>query len=934
MKTKTLSAGWKKAASVVLAMVTLSFLANTAWATKYYVDTAGSDSNDGLTTATPWQSLAKVNLKTFAAGDQVLLRRGCAFTGFLHLLGNGTSAAPLIVDAYDLGDSTAAPIINGNGAAYAVGIWNKNYVTIQNLEITNDNGTAGNRNGILIDFSLAGTFTGIKILNNKIHNVRAVTDTSFNAQSNAAIYIMVEDSPVGAHIDGLQIQGNDLYDLRTGGIFQKTPAYYANNPQYWATNEVISDNTVDKTGTDGIVVSGAMAPLMENNAVYDVGINSDGFASFAGIWSAYHCQDATFQFNEVAQTRNKAPTTFSSDAQAFDADLGATGTNTFQNNYTHDNAGGVLIMMWENVAKTVIYRYNISVNDDRQTNAGTQLPVNSIPGTNSAYIYNNVFYSTLALGYKFTDRAATYYYNNIFDVAAATYPSQPTFSNNCYFGHTAEVNDPYRILLDPRFVGPLTSVGGDGFGATTTGIFKLQTDSPCINAGKSVANNGGEDFWGNPLYAGTYADIGVHEVPGGTNPPPAPVTFADDQGAGVSYTGGAGWTHTTDTLAYAGTKSYSGTIGNSVQYSFAGTNVSLFGRKGPAQGKLSVVIDGGPAQVMDCYWLNTAVPTELFRASGLSATGTHTITATVAAKNASSTANTVSIDYFQVMPSDPGAILQTIPYDIPANGTYSGTWSYTPNDLTKFYGGTRAYSQTVGSSVSFTFTGNGIRLYGTKTSSAGKISISLDGGPATLVNCFQPCLNNNYEYMAKLYEVTGLSATGTHTIVATVATKDPAAIKDADGNSGGVSLDLFEVLTGLDLMKDNADSTGITITAGTGGWTSSTYSTDYYGANYLHDGNTGKGTKSVRFTPNLPDAGSYQVFVRWSAATGRASNVPIDIITPGGTVTKTVDQRTNGGKWISLGTYTFNAGTGGSVLIRTTGTDGFVIADAVRFYKP
>jgi hypothetical protein len=34
---------------------------------------------------------------------------------------------------------------------------------------------------------------------------------------------------------------------------------------------------------------------------------------------------------------------------------------------------------------------------------------------------------------------------------------------------------------------------------------------------------------------------------------------------------------------------------------------------------------------------------------------------------------------------------------------------------------------------------------------------------------------------------------------------------------------------------------------------------------------------------------------------------------------------------VSLGTYDFDAGALGSVLIRTDGTDGYVIADAVKF---
>lgn len=132
------------------------------------------------------------------------------------------------------------------------------------------------------------------------------------------------------------------------------------------------------------------------------------------------------------------------------------------------------------------------------------------------------------------------------------------------------------------------------------------------------------------------------------------------------------------------------------------------------------------------------------------------------------------------------------------------------------------------------------------------------------------------------------------------------------------------------IIVDNADGTGVTLS---GSWTASTASSGYYDTNYLHDGNTSKGSKSVRFTPNLPLAGNYQVSVRWPAASNRATNVPIDVVHASGTTTKTVNQQTHHGEWVSLGTYSFNAGAGGSVLIRTTGTNGYVIADAVRFTR-
>lgn len=64
-----------------------------------------------------------------------------------------------------------------------------------------------------------------------------------------------------------------------------------------------------------------------------------------------------------------------------------------------------------------------------------------------------------------------------------------------------------------------------------------------------------------------------------------------------------------------------------------------------------------------------------------------------------------------------------------------------------------------------------------------------------------------------------------------------------------------------------------------------------------------------------------------------ASNVPVDVEHAAGVATSTVDQRGQGGQWVPVGTYAFAAGTAGSVLIRTEGTDGYVVADAARFVR-
>ncbi len=114
----------------------------------------------------------------------------------------------------------------------------------------------------------------------------------------------------------------------------------------------------------------------------------------------------------------------------------------------------------------------------------------------------------------------------------------------------------------------------------------------------------------------------------------------------------------------------------------------------------------------------------------------------------------------------------------------------------------------------------------------------------------------------------------------------------------------------------------------TGAWTTSTANTGYYGTNYHHDGNAAKGTKTATFTPTLPTAGKYQVYLRWTENANRASNVPITIHHSTGSFATTVNQRTAGSAWNLLGTFSFSPGGPGSLVMETTATDGFVLADA------
>lgn len=131
------------------------------------------------------------------------------------------------------------------------------------------------------------------------------------------------------------------------------------------------------------------------------------------------------------------------------------------------------------------------------------------------------------------------------------------------------------------------------------------------------------------------------------------------------------------------------------------------------------------------------------------------------------------------------------------------------------------------------------------------------------------------------------------------------------------------------VFVDDADSQGVTVV---GSWRAGEGAKDAYLERYLHDSNGGKGAKSVRFTPRLPETRVYTVYLRWPAAgSARSSNTPVVITHADGATTLTLNQQVGAGSWNRVGSYRFRAGQQGSVLISNTGTGGAVVADAVAF---
>jgi hypothetical protein len=89
----------------LILLLALAGLCPDAGAATYYVSPTGSDTNDGTTELTPWQSAAKVSSLTnlLQPGDSVLFERGGVWRQQLKVPRSGTNGNPIVFGAYGSG---------------------------------------------------------------------------------------------------------------------------------------------------------------------------------------------------------------------------------------------------------------------------------------------------------------------------------------------------------------------------------------------------------------------------------------------------------------------------------------------------------------------------------------------------------------------------------------------------------------------------------------------------------------------------------------------------------------------------------------------------------------------------------------------------------------------------------------------------------------
>lgn len=493
----------------------------------FYVDSEnGDDSADGMTPETAWKTLTKVNETQLIGGDRILLKAGSVFEDqALSIKSGGTAENPIIIDMYD-GDVVGAeagerPHIKGNGKnsfeyqgnqiSYGLHIKNASHVQVNNVEISNQGDTRKLSVGLCVEAAGCGVMQGVHINNVYIHDVNGTYEEK--TLPNGGLYYVVSDHSNNTRFDDIQVvnsivkrvsrtgisvgmtSSTDLWDGHGGLIPQEVLYAYAH------TNVLIRNNYVEEAGGDAIVPMFSIKPVIEYNISNGASQNTKHTSMYnAGIWP-WRCEDAVFQYNECYGT------ILNGDGQAYDCDW-SRGT-IYQYNYSHDNEGGFILICQSEVLDSIV-RYNISQNDQRCLFLTSN--------THNADVYNNTFYIGEGLDTEVVEDVGgvATLKNNIFynlgTSTTTTWGRNFSYENNLYYGYDSTPKDSRKIIADPMFADPGT--GGTGVlgdsAIDTLGGYRLQEDSPAIDAGLEIENNGGRDYFGTPLADGK-TDIGAAE---------------------------------------------------------------------------------------------------------------------------------------------------------------------------------------------------------------------------------------------------------------------------------------------------------------------------------------------------------------------------------------------------------------------------------------
>jgi hypothetical protein len=309
--------------------------------------------------------------------------------------------------------------------------------------------------------------------------------------STAILLESPRESP--ATFDGVYVEDNRIERVDRSGILVWTPTETGS-----ARNVRVAGNDMHNLGGDAILVLGSVEALVERNIADRTCLRSGDpdvilpegdehyNRSSAAIW-LHTCERSVMQFNEVYDSGKMAR---NNDGMAYDFDFNCNDC-VLQYSYSRHNLGGFLLIMPTTVGNIV--RYNISENDVRNVvTGGPSLADGNV-------IYNNTFYRDYGTAVLY---GGAQYRNNLFLAAGQGHYKLDTslagsWSSNAYDGGWLGGTPPDEAPLDGADACEAPGTGGRGL--LSLEGYRLRPDSPLHSAGLPVPDNGGRDFWGEPV---------------------------------------------------------------------------------------------------------------------------------------------------------------------------------------------------------------------------------------------------------------------------------------------------------------------------------------------------------------------------------------------------------------------------------------------------
>jgi uncharacterized repeat protein (TIGR02543 family) len=476
----------------VRAVVCLLLAEGVSSAATYYVSPSGNDAADGLSPATAWRTVAKVNNAALVPGDTVLFSRGGTWNERIQAQASGVSGMPITYGAYGSGtiplisqgfraDAKDHVVVRDLRFTQSVRILHGSYNTVDSCRVDDNSNDYG---GILVGYwwGASDPWNGPIPHHNNVYN-STVTGNTWSG-------IEVSGKDKDQRIYSCEIRGNHCYNNGCGVYFH----YVASST---LSQNILHDNTVDSWVGEGYGAGFQTSAYNDINGNIMYNNRTSGMEIWSGTGganNAYGHSDGNSVHHNIIYNNGVGGGTNVHGIFVSGGNTAQTRDTRIYYNVLYGNAGRNVQISCNDAVRITGVVYN-------NTMYGKGFAMYNAEGTTVSgwEIRNNIFHTCNWYFYEARSSVSVTHSNNVFYAASVGF-SDYNYPNSAIpsFEATASTQDPRFVDLNNR-------------------DFHLQPNSPCIDAGVDVGLAYDFDrlpIWGTP-------DIGAYEFQAGTNTPPA-----------------------------------------------------------------------------------------------------------------------------------------------------------------------------------------------------------------------------------------------------------------------------------------------------------------------------------------------------------------------------------------------------------------------------